>query len=736
MIGNNHAVIVGNTALGALRRMKASRKHILYFSVMIGIILCFTLRVHVPLAAQEEAEAAPQAGFIVHTCDYDRENDAIQLQGTLIGSDGNPVPPDEYDVSVSIPSIDQTLAPEAVMAETVPTRPPLQVILVLDITETVPIPQIVEIIDEQLLQQLQPEDEIVLVAFSQEISPPSQPYLNKERFLEEQLQNLRPQIGDNRMYDAILDGVRYQFTNDEKRRVVFVVTDSSPRQEDIPSIDEIIEEAIETKTQIFTLAFFTADNPDVVGLQQLANSTDGYAWVVTDNADIETIGRSVSGAVGDFLRTLNSDIAIRADLNEVAADIADQVTFNIDINLANDPTLTDTITCDSVDRFKNEIAFVDDVNNITVTGQVDIGVVVNTRLPIEERRIFFFRDEQIIPNAANEVYTFNATVLQPGYYTLRAELRDSENTILAETDTEIELYAQQLIELTGQENERGALELEAQINPNIVLPEVFFEIALARNPENRVPLTEDRVAFIGNIAELEIERIRDYINDLPLNADNDNLIQITAYVPAEEEGQPDLAVSNILRIDLTPLPTPTPLPPTPTPTPLPPIVIAPRTTPQMIEQVILPSTIIFFLAINILLFGENRRERRKRLIRTPDRHDLSEQLMSVTIQREGMRQTHQLTKKTVYLGRGPGNDINLGGDSDISRNHGVIMWRKQAWYYSNRKRRAKARIDGRWYRGYQLRKLEPITTLEIGNAQLVFHASSQRDVSEFIITNI
>jgi pSer/pThr/pTyr-binding forkhead associated (FHA) protein len=124
------------------------------------------------------------------------------------------------------------------------------------------------------------------------------------------------------------------------------------------------------------------------------------------------------------------------------------------------------------------------------------------------------------------------------------------------------------------------------------------------------------------------------------------------------------------------------------------------------------------------------------MINNPDHHELSPQVMTVTVHRGDTRRPHTLTKKTVFIGRGSSNDINLGDDPNISRQHGVIMWRRRAWYYSNRKGQVSARINGRRYKGLILYKLEPVTEIEIGATLLLFHSSAQQDVSDFIKTNL
>jgi pSer/pThr/pTyr-binding forkhead associated (FHA) protein len=137
-----------------------------------------------------------------------------------------------------------------------------------------------------------------------------------------------------------------------------------------------------------------------------------------------------------------------------------------------------------------------------------------------------------------------------------------------------------------------------------------------------------------------------------------------------------------------------------------------------------------------LLFRWVGRKRVGRVINYPDDVELSPQLMTITVHRDGVKQPHTLTKKTVYVGRGSSNDINLGDDPNISRQHGVVMWRKGEWYYSNRKRPVMTRINGKRYRGLMLFKLKPVTELEIGGATLIFHSNAQQDISDFIKTNL
>jgi pSer/pThr/pTyr-binding forkhead associated (FHA) protein len=110
--------------------------------------------------------------------------------------------------------------------------------------------------------------------------------------------------------------------------------------------------------------------------------------------------------------------------------------------------------------------------------------------------------------------------------------------------------------------------------------------------------------------------------------------------------------------------------------------------------------------------------------------------MTLTVLRDGIRHAHALTKKTVTIGRGSGNDINVSDDPNVSRQHSVVMWRRGDWYYSNRKSGAVTRIDGRVRRGFFLHKLEGVTELQVGDVIMIFHSSAQQDIADFIKTDL
>jgi pSer/pThr/pTyr-binding forkhead associated (FHA) protein len=110
--------------------------------------------------------------------------------------------------------------------------------------------------------------------------------------------------------------------------------------------------------------------------------------------------------------------------------------------------------------------------------------------------------------------------------------------------------------------------------------------------------------------------------------------------------------------------------------------------------------------------------------------------MQLTVSRSGNRQVYVLTKKTLYVGRGSGNDISLDDDANVSRQHGVVMWRGQKWWYAQRKPKVRARVNGKNLKGIALVKLENPSEINIGDYLVVFHGDSQRDISDLVKTNL
>lgn len=695
---------------------------------LIGIII-FWVALMLSVQAQDGASGAT---FLAYDCVYDPSTDNVQIQAVLMGSDGDPIPPSDYTIQVDIPNNSQNVFTGAVAVTPLQARLPLQIVIVLDITETVPLPRMLVQL-QQFLAQLQPEDEVAVVVFGETIRPISQFYTDKDRFYQEQLANLEIQVGANRMYDALRDAVINMPINTNRRQVVLMITDSSPRTDQVPlqtPLETIINEAVDSDIQIFALAYYSRDTPDVAGLELVTSATNGYAWINVDNTSIENIERGIIEGLNNAIRGLNSELRIDVGVSGLETDINNRLTLNLTVDLLNDPTLSDTVSC-LVEREVNIINFVDTSDTVRIQGgTVDVGVSIQSDIPATDRRVVFFLDDAIVQNSEEEIYTFDATFTAPGAHSLRAELRNLEQEVLSTTAT-ISLIAQQLIRLESRENADGSIDFVATVNSLFELPSVIFFVT---NPSREVtdagqPAEVELASrpFLNGQAILSLPEPSRTFNDLPFEVISGQLLEITASVPSTGD-EPPLAQSNILQFVVPVLPEPS-IPE--------PILVVPEPEPELNRELVLfISSLVFLSVLNILLLRQVARERIKRIIRNPDNHDLDDHLMTVTVQKDGVRQAYRLTKKTITIGRGSMNDINLGGDADISRHHGVIMWRRRGWYYSNRKRQAGARIDGRWYRGFVFRRLEPITNLEVGGTHMVFHSSAQQDISEFISTNI
>lgn len=685
-------------------------------------------------------EAAPPVIFDPYLCSYLPESDSVEIRAALLDVDGSPVQEAEIaglDVRV-VSDQEQALLPGAVSYLTTTDREPLRIVLVLDITETVPIARVVNAIDTQLLARLRPDDEIQLVTFGGVISRVTPPTTDNAEFFETQLANLTTNSGDNAMYAAVRAAVLALPPTDARRRVVVVVTDSAPRITDVTAAD-VAAEARDAGVVIYTLGYYSRDIPDEAGLVALAEGSGGFAYISRDNALIEDIETGVNDQLRNLTDALSSEFVTTVNLRGVETQPNNRINLELNVRLNTGSSAVSTINC-TVDRVINTIAFVSSSTQFTVTGMIDVAVEIESDLPLADLNVAFVitdeagesetQIENLERNPNADLFVFDASARQPGNYAIQAELRDRDFELLAETLTTIRIYAQQVIRLESREMENGGLRIEAFVDPNIALPNAYFFIALRDDPTTTYPLNDTAIPFRAGRATLLLNNPREFLAGLALGAENGDNLQVTVLVPGLA-GDPPLAVSNALRITLPPLP------PTPAPTPEPPPDPIREALPAYnLQNVLLACAIVFLVVLNILLLRQIGRERIKRMIRNPDTHELGEQLMTVTVQSGGVRQSHRLTKKTISIGRGATNDINLGSDPAISRQHGVIMWRRNDWWYTNRKPRARTRVDGRWTRGYKLRRLEPITNIEMGGAHLVFHSSAQTDVSEFITTNL
>jgi len=706
---------------------KGAEKHNiipLCFSVSLNLcVTLFSVLFAFSVAAQDAPPIPnPTAAFVAYQCNFQATTNSAEIRAVLMGADGRPIAPGSYTINVTPTGSDQPLPVEQVSAAPVTERPPLQMVIVLDITDTVPITNIVNAISGHLAPFLNPLDEVALITFSEEISPATQFYTDKNRLINEHMTDLLTLEGDNRLYDAMIEAMGVFPFNSQARKAVLVLTDSGRRAIQQATDEAVIARAVRDNIQVYPVGFYSRDKTDDASLQTIANGTGGYSWLYTDERNTRaSIEAAVAGFLDDFVRTLNSEITVSVGMNGLTLDATGRVAFDLTVQSPNETPLTDQISC-PYQVLTHAINFVDSFNEAApVTGKVDIGVTVQSDLGVDATRVVFRLNNDVVQNSAETIYTFDAANLFPGFYTIGAQLWDLSNNTLATTPTAIRLYAQQTLQLSLSVDDSvplsGAVDVQVLGNPAFILPDAQIKASPVGNPAAVYPLGKSSFGADGR-ATLEIADISATMQTLFPDLTAEDRYQISAVVPGVSPADPPLATSNAIPVSVA----------------LPVVQAAPE--PVWVDNTVPVLISLGLLALNILLFRAVGRKRVGRVINHPDDLELSPQLMTITIHRDGVKQPHTLTKKTVYIGRGSSNDINLGDDPNISRQHGVVMWRKGEWYYSNRKRPVVTRINGKRYRGLKLYKLQPVTELEIGGATLIFHSNAQQDISDFIKTNL
>lgn len=693
--------------------------------MLVGMLLISALQVNAQDTPTEQ-DIAAQPAFSAYACQFIADSNQVAINAILMGADGVAIPSDDYTLSVAT---DGTVLPDADYAlSVVPEREPLQMILVLDTTDTVPIAEIVDSLIVELIPRLRVEDEMALITFSQEIQPRTNFYTDKNRLVNEHILDLLTLEGDNRLYGAIQRAVLDFPVQTGKRRVVLVLTDSGRRESDTTMLDEIVSSAQRNNVQIYPIGFYTRDlpRPERADLLMLANGTGGYAWLYDQPYESRSAVREAVGAYLDqFVDALNSEILLTVDLMALNTGTQNLITFDLRVDAGNDTSLTTTVTC-PIEPLSHSIAFADGLNNAAVQGAVQVGVVAESDLPADQTVIVFSLNGEIIQDTGEAIYTFDPAVLEPGSYAISAALVDRRGNTLATTAQNVTLYAQQVLELSVRDGNvralQGTVEFVVSGRAGIVLPEAAFSIAPADREQDRQALGSVPFFTTGE-AVLRIGDIRAELERLFPDADPNAEYLITAQVAGIANGDPDAGVvANPLRVKLAEVVAPA--------EPVVPVVVQPAInyTPYAL--------IAALVLLNVVLFIAVRRAWVRKLISHPDDSDFSPEMMSLTIYREGISQSFTLTKRTIFLGRGSNNDINLGADSRISRSHGVIMWRRGRWLYTNRKANLWAKIDGRKRGGFVLFRLKPITEIEIGNALVVYHESAQQDVADFVKTDL
>lgn len=719
--------------------------------VMLPIL--FGLVAAGPSAAQTATPAvendAAQTVFRPFQCEFVRDVNSARISTIFFDVDGLPLALDRFTVTVENIDSGQIVAPDRVQVAPVTQRAPLSLTIVLDITDTVPIEEIVNALRNGLLPNLQPADEIAVLTFAETVAPRSRfyPQTEREQLVAQQLAELLPGEGDNRLLDALFAAVIGFPTGAERRQVVLLVTDSQSRGNDDITRAILTERAASDTVEIYAVGFNTGiDQPSDEELRAITSATGGLTWIYTDEFITRSgIEAGVSDLFGAFVETLDSEIDITVDLAAQQPNTNGLVRFELQALFDDSSSTGGRISC-PVEELTHSITFASDPDGLVINEATDIAVTVASDLDREDVVVRFLQNGEVVQEGAGDSYTFDPTTAAPGSYTLSVELLNRVGDVLATTTTTSQVTVQAPLNLIVQDgnvnNLTGAVELEVFANPLFDLPPVDLFAATADAPDDSRQLTEAGLTFAENgRAALVVPDIQSQMQALFPAGDGTGGFTLEARVTAPEAGQPPLALSNPVEIGVGAGQAPVaPAEAAPTPGPSAPDVPASGFNFDFtfgIDARWIPWLLTLALFIfNFLLARWIRRARIRRMIDVVDDYELSPQLMTITVRREGVKQTHPLTRKTVTIGRGSSNDINLGDDPNISRQHGVIMWRRANWYYSNRKPRAFARISNKRYTGYRLHELKPVTEIEIGGALLVFHSNAQQDISEFIDTNL
>jgi hypothetical protein len=698
--------------------------------VMLCVLMCVAFGVTIvqQAAAQDIAldpTRQPQAGFVAYECAFDPNSNSAQIRAALTDTNGASPALDGYTIAATDAQSQTPLPQTRVTVAPIAQREPTRIVMVLDTTDTIPAFEIVTAIGRDLVPQMNLEDQMALITFAQRVNPITQFFTDKNKLINQYMLDLRTTIGDNRMYDAVLEAVSAFEADDPGRHIVLMLTDSSPRGQEQTPLQNIIARANERNVQIFNIAFFTTDAPDVAGLVQLSNATQGYTWIYDGVArDRASVGEAVGELLVSFLGALNSEIMISVDLSGLEPNAADQIVFDLDVTLQDERPLNARIIC-PFRRLTHSIAVSNLGANTALAQPFDVQVTVQSDLDPAQTTTLFWLNNEVVQNSAATRYTIDPTTLAPGPHTLRTELRDRGDTILAST-SDITFYAQRPIQLATSDGNTdqisGAVTFEARLTPAEGLQTVEFRIGQASNEGITLPLAGGSAPIENGVARLTVEDIQAQVS--ALFPDAQGALNVSAFITGPTADAPLLAISNVLTFTLPP---PAALP----------MVIPPAPTFQIDLALLIPLAFaLLFLLLNFAMVRRISWTRTQGLIKFQDRHDLSDRLMAVTVFKDGTQKTHTLTKKTMSVGRGGFNDINLGDSPNVSRQHGVVMWRNKQWYYTNKKPRVRTKINSRRYNGNSAYRLEPITEIEVGDVLLVFHANAQQDVAELTKTNL
>ncbi|MBZ0299439.1 MAG: FHA domain-containing protein [Anaerolineae bacterium] len=697
-----------------------------------------------PAAAQDDV----QPGIYTYGCTFDEASNTVQVRADLTDRDGKPM----FVDSVSVTNLE--LPEGSVTFQRAESREPVRTIVVIDTTRSWSMP--VESMRDTLQDKMSAFpvlDELALVTFNDRSSPLlGPPTIEKIAVIDQYRDRITvggdPQAGIAALYDGILTALRDGFDpSSTLRRVVLVLTDSAQRDKNSDvTLRDVVERAQSVQAQVYVIAFDTIeDTPDFDSLLQITNATGGYLWSYGRNPGEDksaaTLLDRLSGFLDNFRDALNSEyvISVNADVLEPDPDTL-KVPLDISVTTTGREISLGAFDC-VVPRTNYTIAFanVSDNQFVPLDQQpLVVSTTIDPPLAEDQReiRLFLNGNTRIFGNTLSLDDPTVQGALLPSNNSLRVallEAGDTEASPLAVAEvTGINFQRQLSLSIEGApEAVSGPTTFVAAVNGDFAVPDnrvVRFGIRADGGEYQRLlPTSPD---LIDGEAQLTIPDINARVTEL-FGADAANL-EVIAYIDGSApDGSDALFVSAPLPLALGEAQAA-------------PVATAAATAEPggtAVTPVAATSPLVIPLAaagvlliLDLILMGQIRTARVKRLVKYPDDRELPQNMLRVTISREGRHQTYTLTKQTMSVGRGSSNDINLSDDTNISREHGVIIWRRGRWYYTHRKGQARSLIGGKFMRGFRMRELHDNTQMQIGDYTLICHYDTDADPDSLLKT--
>lgn len=691
-------------------------------------VIVYLLVAALAVTAQDVMEPRLQ---VSGACSFFADIPNAELRIPFFALDANGNAPEIPTVTVT----DQVSGTEITPVNPIIQRDPrqaLQILFLVDVTGSVQLDALNNIWTS-VLRDYNSEDRFALMSFSDADSLGGiDPLLLGDAFglvddISDLERNNDPAQGIAVLYEALRLAVQRSANERDRSNVgppvVVVVTDSSNTEGSGIRADDVISVAQDAGVRIFAVGYRTADNPDPE-LPRIAAATHGYAWMPDEGDTADTIAERASERMTAFREALNGEYLLTLGLSEVTLD--ENGSAQIGLALAGqepmvvecaelrlpEPTATpDLVNTLQVEGINDPDEF-DPDSLPTITVQIDTpgfqgAPIVTARLNEQEFPLDVADQTSVVFDLSSEA---SRAALSLGRNMLIVSVRDSGNetadpllledyiftipdsAITLSLDVEGATAADDLIGdvtfVASVPAEAGALLAAAGSN------RVVFELLPTRDgAEQLEPVTLDSAT---NTAQLIVAAI----DSLP---EADQITEVQAYL-VDADGNPlDDSISTRASLPI-------------------------GVTIETLDLVFLVATLgasIVLLLIDLFLLRQIRITRIRRLIEGEDAHPLPTSPMVVTVKVDYRSDTYNLLKRTMSVGRGSSNDINLPDDTGVSREHGVLVWRRRKWYFTHRNRRSTSTIDKRNIRGFRLVEVKPSTQIRVRNFILTFHRENE-----------